>query len=60
MLKQNSSRNLKKKKKKRLWWTHEWPRSDYVEVEKQFIFYGPINLLGSDPFQVTKEKKQSL
>ena len=58
MLKQNSSRN--NNNNKRLWWTHEWPRSDYVEVEKQFIFYGPINLLGSDPFQVTKEKKQSL
>lgn len=35
--------------------TFVWPKNKDVQiVQKRFIFYGPINLVGSEPFQIKR------
>lgn len=38
-----------------------WPRSDDIqEIDNKYLFYGPINILGSNPFQIKRYDRISI
>ncbi|KAL3265879.1 hypothetical protein HHI36_010071 [Cryptolaemus montrouzieri] len=38
-----------------------WPKKDDLQfVDKQFIFYGPIDLFGNDPFTISEHERYTI